>query len=111
MPGNQITLGSGADAATLAMVLHMRCTGVSTRAGWNVSDGAVGKAGVDAGGNASLFLGVSVAPAWQACVGACLSAAHLFVPRWVIRRSWSAWTCKSATENSITLMVSRIWSS
>ena len=110
MHGNLGTLGLGAVADTPAMVSQMRCTGVSTGSGWNVSVGAVGTAGVWAGGNAAVLRGVLVAPAWRSCVGARLSAAPFFAPLWGSRRSWSAWTCKSATEDAITLMLSRIWS-
>ena len=74
-------MGSGTVTATPSMVLQMRCTGVSAGAGWNVSDGAVGTAGVWAGGNASLIRIVLVAPAWRACVGARLSTAPLFATR------------------------------
>ena len=55
MPGNPGTLGSGALAATLAMVLKVHCTSVRFGAGWKVgvpraSAGVVGKAGARAEG-------------------------------------------------------------
>ena len=109
MPINPGTLGSGAVAATLAMVLQLQCTGVSVEASCNFSDEAVGTAGVYAGGNVSFFLRDPVAPAWRACVGACLSAAAFCAPCWVSRCSRSSWTCKSTTEDANALMISRIW--
>ena len=90
MPGNLGTLGLGAVADTPFMVLQVRCTGVSARAGWNGIDGTVGTARVDAGGNASLLLGVPVAPAWWACVRARLGAADFCAPRWGSCLSWLA---------------------
>ena len=111
MPVNPGTLGSVVVAAAPAMVSQMKCTGVNAGAGCNVSAGVMGMVGVEAGGNASLILGVPVAPAWRACVGARLSAENFCAPRWGSRRSRSAWTCKISTEDSIPLMLSRIWSS
>ena len=111
MPRNPGTLGLGEVAATPAMVLQMRCTGVNAGAGWNVCTGAVGTAGVNMGGNAPLVLGVPVAPNFQACVGARLSVAAFCAPFWCSRRYRSAWTFKSATEDARALMLSRIWSS
>ena len=66
MLGNLGKLGLGAVAATPVTVLHMRYTGVSTRAGWNVCAGAAGKAGVDTEGNEHILLGVPVVPTWLA---------------------------------------------
>ena len=108
MTRNPGTLGSGAFAATPAMVLQMRCTGVSSGVGWNVSAGAVGTVGVDAGENVSLLLGVPVAPAWGACVGARLREATFSAPHWGSRNYWSTWTYKSATEDASALMLTRI---
>ena len=82
IPGNPGTLGLGAVAATPTMVSHIQCTGVRAMAVWNVCAGEVGMAGVDAGGNASLLLGIPVAPAWQTYVGARLYAAPFFAPCW-----------------------------
>ena len=56
MPGNPVTLGSGAVDATPDIVSQLRCTGVSAGSGWNVSAGEVGTVGVDAVGNESLLL-------------------------------------------------------
>ena len=79
--GKPVTLGLGAVADTPAMVLQVQCTGVSAGAGWNVCAGELGMAGVDTGGNAPLVLGVPVALAWRACVGAHLSVATFCTPR------------------------------
>ena len=54
--GKRGTLGSSAVAATLAMVLQVRCTGARVGAGWKVGVpracvGTMGKAGAGAGGN------------------------------------------------------------
>ena len=110
MTGNPGTLGLGAVAATLAMVLQVQCTGVSAGVCWKVCAGAVGTAGVGVGGNIPLVYGVPVAPAWQASVGACLSVATFLAPLWGSCRFLFAWTCKTATEDASALMLFRIWS-
>ena len=72
--------------------------------------GAVGKAGAGSGGNIfSPFFLVPVVPAWRACVGARLSGAECLVLYWVSHRSLFAWTCKRATDDAISLMLSMIW--
>ena len=107
--GNPGTLGSGAMAATPVMVLQVQCTGVSAGAGWNVCAGAVGMAGVGAGGNIPLVCGVPVAPDWQACVYTHLSIVVFLPPHWGSPCSLSTCTYKIATEDARALMLSRIW--
>ena len=80
IPRNPGTLESGAVASTPAIVSQMRCTGVSTGAGWNVCVGKVGTSRVGVVGNVPLIIGVPVAPAWKACISARLGVAAFCAP-------------------------------
>ena len=71
---NPVTLGSGAVAATPAMVSQVRCTGARVGSGWKLDvlcacAGAGEKAGAGAAGNViSCFSLVLAVPYWRACV-------------------------------------------
>ena len=109
MAGNPGTLGLGAVVDTPAMVSHMKFTSVSDRVGWNFCSVSVGTAGVGAGGNIILACCFPVVPAWKACFVSLLRVADFLAHFWGSHHSLSSWTCKSATEENIALVLSRIW--